>query len=164
MGSRERQAVFNTLFDVRGLRVLDLFAGGGTLGIEALSRGAESAVFVDRSRQAVATIQENLATIRQGVERERMNSERTGHATGVVAQKVDEWAAEATEQFDLIFADPPYDDVQLDFLPCVARCLSRDGRFVLSIPKAMNAPEVEGLKKAAEKTYAGAKIVFYDKV
>ena len=60
---RVREALFSILGDVRGARVLDLFAGSGALGIEALSRGAESAVFVERDHAAVAAIRRNLDAI-----------------------------------------------------------------------------------------------------
>ena len=60
---RVREALFSILGDVSGLRVLDLFAGTGALGIEALSRGASEAVFVDSSQRAVATVRANLAAL-----------------------------------------------------------------------------------------------------
>ncbi|MGX8692673.1 MAG: 16S rRNA (guanine(966)-N(2))-methyltransferase RsmD [Clostridia bacterium] len=90
-----KEAVFNIIqFDVEGRRVLDLFAGTGQLGIEALSRGAAEAVFVDRDREAVKIVKENLKTC------------------GLQAQVRQEDALSALrreEKFDLIFIDPPYD-------------------------------------------------------
>ena len=90
-----KEAVFNIVqFDVEGRRVLDLFAGTGQLGIEALSRGAASAVFVDRDREAVKIVKENL---------------RTCALEAVVRQEDALHTLERSEQFDLIFIDPPYD-------------------------------------------------------
>ena len=90
-----KEAVFNIIqFDVEGRRVLDLFAGTGQLGIEALSRGAAEAVFVDRDREAVKIVKENLK------------------ACSLQAQVRQEDALSALrreEKFDLIFVDPPYD-------------------------------------------------------
>jgi 16S rRNA (guanine966-N2)-methyltransferase len=92
---RVREALFSMLGDVAGASVLDLYAGSGALGIEALSRGADSAVFVERDAQAVAAIERNLAAV--GVE-----------AT-VVRQDVVRFLARADGAFDLVFCDPPYD-------------------------------------------------------
>jgi 16S rRNA (guanine966-N2)-methyltransferase len=95
---RAREAIFNALRSVDaidGARVADLFAGSGALGIEALSRGAASCVFVEREPAAVAVINENL--------------ERTGVAGAtVVRADVMRWLAGAAAPLDLVLADPPY--------------------------------------------------------
>jgi 16S rRNA (guanine966-N2)-methyltransferase len=92
---RVREALFSMLGDVDGARVLDLYAGSGALGIEALSRGAASAVFVERDPRAVAAIERNLEPL--GVE-----------ATVARAEAL-RWLARAEGEFDLVFCDPPYD-------------------------------------------------------
>ena len=90
-----KEAVFNILqFDVEGRRVLDLFAGTGQLGIEALSRGAASAVFVDRDRAAVQIVKENL---------------KTCGLSGTVLCADSLSYLRNCGRFDLIFIDPPYD-------------------------------------------------------
>ncbi len=90
-----KEAVFNILqFDIEGRRVLDLFAGTGQLGIECLSRGAAEAVFVDRSREAVRIVRENLK------------------ACGMSAPVIQADALSflrSCGKFDLVFVDPPYD-------------------------------------------------------
>jgi 16S rRNA (guanine966-N2)-methyltransferase len=99
---RVRESVFNALLsrmDLEGTRVLDLFAGTGALGIEALSRGASEAVFVESDRNAVATIRRNLTA--------------TGLAerATVVTQRAENWLrgpAADGESFDVAFCDPPY--------------------------------------------------------
>src|SRR5947209_3734690 len=99
---RVREAIFNTLWSldaIDGATVADLFAGSGALGIEALSRGAASVVFVDDDADAVATIHANLAT--------------TGFADDatVVRRDAVRWAVSdpaAAQHFDLVLADPPY--------------------------------------------------------
>ena len=94
-----REGLFSSLGDaVVGARALDLFAGTGALGIEALSRGAEEAVFVDRSPQALAAVRENLARTRL--------AERATVVRSDVRRFLDRPAADG---FDLVFLDPPYD-------------------------------------------------------
>jgi 16S rRNA (guanine(966)-N(2))-methyltransferase RsmD len=96
---RVREALFSILGEaaVGGARVLDLFAGSGALGIEALSRGAAGAVFVDSDERAVAAIRGNLAAL--------------GIDARVHRRDALSWlesAARGEEAFDLVFADPPY--------------------------------------------------------
>lgn len=92
-----KESIFNIVqFDVEGRRVLDLFAGTGQLGIEALSRGAERCVFVDQSREAVKVIKENV--------------EHTGFEQQSRVQQGDSVAflTSCRERFGLAFLDPPY--------------------------------------------------------
>jgi 16S rRNA (guanine966-N2)-methyltransferase len=96
---RVRQTIFDMLtnrilFD--GARVLDLFAGSGSLGIEALSRGAEHVTFVEESREAAEFIEENLRTL------------GCSDAALVLEADAMSFIRPGGEQFDLIFADPPY--------------------------------------------------------
>ena len=95
-----KEAVFNIIqFDIEGRRVLDLFAGTGQLGIEALSRGAAECVFVDESAKAVKLVRENLSRCK---------------LQGRVMQ-VDALACLSRgEKYDIIFLDPPYDTTLLD--------------------------------------------------
>ena len=100
---RVKEAVFNILqFDVPGARVLDLFGGSGQLAIEALSRGAESAVIVDNSPEALSVIRENL-------ERTRLKE----HAQTVHADYL-EYLDRCRDSFRLIFLDPPYREIFLE--------------------------------------------------
>ncbi len=112
---RIRQVIFSSLADlIPGARVLDLYAGTGSIGIEALSRGAACAVFVEENREAVDCIRENLRHCRlEGGE------VRPGDALA--------YLAEPGEPFDLIFADPPYDKTRgtLNRQPLLARMAQR---------------------------------------
>ena len=94
---RVREAVFSILGDVSGLRVLDLFAGSGALGIEALSRGAAELELVDRDRSAVAAIERNLSDL--------------GLEARLHRRDVLRWlkAQPTGTAFGLVFCDPPYD-------------------------------------------------------
>ena len=96
---RIKEAVFSSIqFDVEGRRVLDLFAGSGQMGLEALSRGAERATFIDLSREAMEVVKQNA------------------RITGFFDQShflVSDWRnyirkASGREQYDLVFVDPPY--------------------------------------------------------
>jgi 16S rRNA (guanine(966)-N(2))-methyltransferase RsmD len=93
---RVREALFSILGDVEGLRVLDLFAGSGALGIEALSRGAAEAVFVEQDRRAAGAIRANLESVGAPA-----SNIRTESAFSYLGRAHD-------GPFDLVFADPPY--------------------------------------------------------
>lgn len=96
---RVRQALFSMLGEaVVGARVLDLFAGSGALGLEALSRGAESALFVDHQPAACKVMNENIAKSRLAGAKVQQ---------GEVARALESLARQGA-QFDLVFADPPY--------------------------------------------------------
>ena len=98
-GDRVREAVFSIIGPVDGAAVLDLFAGSGAMGLEALSRGAASCVFVERDRAATRVIQANLDKLR---------------LTGAMVVNADAAAAlrgehDRSRRFDLVLVDPPYD-------------------------------------------------------
>ncbi|HWD65621.1 MAG TPA: 16S rRNA (guanine(966)-N(2))-methyltransferase RsmD [Solirubrobacteraceae bacterium] len=94
---RVREALFSVLADVSEERVLDLFAGSGALGIEALSRGAASATFVDSSATALAAVRANLATLHLA-----------GDVHALTAARFLATAREGRRLYDLVFIDPPY--------------------------------------------------------
>lgn len=97
---RVREAVFNVLADVNGKRVLDLFAGSGAYGLEALSRGAEHATFVENNSRCLATIQANIDSLK--IPETRFTVLRSSVLTSLPRFDKD------GEKFDLIFIDPPY--------------------------------------------------------
>ncbi|MBI2684618.1 MAG: RsmD family RNA methyltransferase [Actinobacteria bacterium] len=99
---RAREGLFNMLGDVRGAIVLDCFAGSGALAIEACSRGAARAVFVERARPALDAIRQNVR--RLGL------ADRTRVAAGDWCAVLEREASHGA-RFDLVFADPPYGDV-----------------------------------------------------
>lgn len=133
-----REALFSGLeasFEFEDARVLDLYAGSGALGLESLSRGAESLVVVERSRQAVEALRANIAAVQQ----------RVSAPTRVAAESVQHFLRAAAGEFDLVFIDPPYeldnaavtDDLELllpllspDALVVVERD-ARSGEFTL---------------------------------
>jgi 16S rRNA (guanine966-N2)-methyltransferase len=97
---RVREALFSALGRLEGLTVLDLFAGAGTLGIEALSRGAERAVFVERAAAPIAALRANLEALAAPAE---VHDVRRAQVHAALRT-----AAERGETYDLIFLDPPY--------------------------------------------------------
>lgn len=100
---RVKEAMFSIIqFEIPGARVLDLFGGTGQLGIEALSRGAKSAVFVDAQDSACKLIYENL---------KRTKLEKTGK---VIRSDYLSYLKNTTEKFDIILLDPPYVEVFLE--------------------------------------------------
>jgi 16S rRNA (guanine966-N2)-methyltransferase len=97
---RVREALFGTLGDIGGARVLDLFAGTGALGIEALSRDAASAVFVERDARAARVLRENLEAL--GLDQGTAEIRRSDVFTALRR------AQARKETYDLLFIDPPY--------------------------------------------------------
>jgi 16S rRNA (guanine(966)-N(2))-methyltransferase RsmD len=117
---RVREAVFSVLGDVTDLTVLDLFAGSGALGIEALSRGARSAEFVERAAPALAALGQNLEAL--GLD----EPVHRGDARSFVGN-----ASRAGRTYDLIFLDPPYRDAErLGGELALSDILAPDGRLV----------------------------------
>ena len=98
---RIREAVFSALGDINGYRVLDLYAGSGAMGIEALSRGASHATFVDVSPLAIKTIKDNITSLKidnneyEIIKNKDINAIETFKQKGI--------------QFDLVILDPPYE-------------------------------------------------------
>ena len=145
---RVREALFSMLGDVEGARVLDLYAGSGALGIEALSRGAGSAVFVERDPHALAAIERNLAAI--------------GAEATVVRQDVLRFLARADGAFDLVFCDPPYDSAArvagllADRLPALC---AEDARIVTESDK--RNPLVLPFPLLVERAYGDTRIAIH---
>ena len=149
MGERERLALFNMLGqDLTGLMVLDAYAGSGILGIEALSRKAAKVVFVEKFPAAVRTIHENLRSL--GVAED---------STQVICKDVNKVTFD--EDFDVILADPPYDNFNVLEIENLTKCLKDSGILILSHPGV--APAINGLTLEKTRQYARAHISFYTK-
>ena len=145
---RVREALFSMLGDVSGARVLDLYAGSGALGIEALSRGAASAVFVERDARAAATIEANLDIV--GVEAE------------VSRQDALAFVKRDRRSYDLVFCDPPYDCGPRIAAPLAERLpalLSTDARIVTESDKR-NPLELP-FPLHRERTYGDTRIAIH---
>lgn len=156
-----RQAIFNILcpadeFSGRFKKVLDLFAGTGALGIEALSRGAERAVFVDKDIQSIRVIKKNLVAC--GVE-ERAVVMSKNAVSAVTA------LSRSGEKFDLIFIDPPYDaELTLSALSSIEKggLLSPAGVLVAETSKRSPiTTEFAGQKPSDERRYGDTLVYFF---
>ena len=155
---RVKEAIFSSLGEmVKGARVLDLFAGTGALGIEALSRGAATAIFVDEDRQSIAAIEKNLA--------------KTQLAGRVRQQDVFSFlknAAAAAEKFQIVFADPPYDKMKsgerftekLLANETLPRLLEPDGVFVLEKRPSEELPPTKLWQVRRQKRYGATEVLF----
>jgi 16S rRNA (guanine966-N2)-methyltransferase len=150
MGEREKLALFNMVGnDFGGLVVLDAYAGSGALGLEALSRGVKKVVFVEKSPKVARVIKSNL----QGI------GEISPDSYTVICGDVKN--LDLTERFDMVIADPPYDNFKVEDIANLAEFLNNDGVFVLSHPG--EAPEITNLSLEKTKKYAGARLSVYTK-
>jgi 16S rRNA (guanine966-N2)-methyltransferase len=147
-GDRVREAAFNLIGPVDEAAVLDLFAGSGAMGLEALSRGAASAVFIESDREACRTIERNLAKL--GL---------TG-ATVLCRDAFQVLAAES-RTYDLVLCDPPYgfDDSRL--AGYVTRLLAPNGLLVYETG-AKEQPALEGLQVRTSRTYGAARLTLFE--
>jgi 16S rRNA (guanine966-N2)-methyltransferase len=149
-----REALFSMLGDISGAEVLDLFAGTGALGIEALSRGARRAVFVERNAGSHAALQANLASLElgRGVALVRRAGAREGMRT----------ARRRGETYDLVFIDPPYRQAQdwaavlRDSLPPLLKGAAR-----VVVESDRRAPLVLELPVAQERRYGDTLITIH---
>jgi len=131
---RVKEAVFSIIqFEIEGRRVLDLFAGSGQLGIEALSRGAASAVFIDADKNAAAVVKANLESTKLG--------------ENAVVLQTDAFAFLQTSglTFDIVFLDPPYGTGILQkALPLAAEKTAQGGIIICEAPATEKLPESAG--------------------
>lgn len=149
-----KEALFSIIqFEIEGRMVLDLFAGSGQLGIEALSRGAKSAVFVDLSKKAAEVVRQNLET--------------TGFTKSAVVLNTDSIAFLRTraEKYDIAFLDPPYRKGLLQqALSGIDRVMSDSGIVVAECPVDEEFPESAGsFMKTREYKYGKIKLALYRK-
>jgi 16S rRNA (guanine966-N2)-methyltransferase len=154
---RVKAAIFSSLGDaVLSARVLDLFAGSGALGIEALSRGASSVVFIEEDRQSAEIIESNLAKTKlKGRVRQQDVFDFLRHAS-------------SAEMFDIIFADPPYEKTEegerftekLLANKELPQLLNADGTFVLEKQPAEALPEIRMWHLVRQKRYGATEILF----
>lgn len=151
---RVREAVFSAIGDwVVDASVADLYAGSGSFGLEALSRGAASAVFVESGHRALEALRKNVATLGLGGE--------------VVASTVQNYLERANGEFHLVFMDPPWDqpsEVMGADLGLVDRLLAPNGEVVVSRRQGDREPPIpETWRVAADKRYGDTRILRYEK-
>lgn len=148
-----KEALFSSIqFEIEGRRVLDLFAGSGQLGIEAISRGARHCTFVESNKNAYKIVQRNI---------EKCNIEDKcrlvlGEAKSFLMKK---------DCFDIAFVDPPYHKgIIEECLPPLTKMMSDDGVIVCESAKDETMPqEVNSWYIAREKHYGKTKLTYYRK-
>lgn len=153
---RLREALFSILaMRVDGAQVLDLFAGSGALGIEALSRGAASATFVEENGGACRVVEDNLAAAKFTGEVMK------GDVFGVLKRM--------RGSFDLVLADPPYalpgrEDLAVKLLECapLRELMGEAGLLALEVETERDAPEVPGWQLVDRRVYGSSAILFYE--
>jgi 16S rRNA (guanine966-N2)-methyltransferase len=155
---RVKAAIFSSLGEtVINARVLDLFAGTGALGIEALSRGANSALFVEEDRQSITAIEKNLSKTRLA------GRVRQQDVFGFLKN-----AGPTAEKFQIVLADPPYDKMKSgegftekllanETLPWL---LVPDGVFVLEKRPGEEVPSTKLWQVTRQKTYGATEVLF----
>ena len=153
---RVKEALFSIInFDIPGSKVLDLFVGTGQLGIEALSRGAERAIFVDEREEACKIIRENLR---------RTRFEELGK---VVRSDYLQYLRRCGDKFDIILLDPPYAEVFLEnALKCITEIdiLQSGGIIVAERPLGKELPYVfDGYTRSKDYKYGNTLLTLYRK-
>lgn len=151
MSERIRGSVFNIVGDeIKEASVLDVFAGSGAIGLESLSRGAKSVVFVEKDFSASKTIQNNIDKL--GFQNQ----------TYLCRQAVDTWFKDnENKRFDIIFADPPYGDMQLSIVSKLGNLLKSNGLMVLSYMGRSEVPQVNKVVVVDNRDYGNASLAFY---
>jgi 16S rRNA (guanine(966)-N(2))-methyltransferase RsmD len=158
---RVREALFSILGDVVGANVLDLYAGTGALGIEAVSRGAEHATFVESGAPALRALRRNVTSLALEA------------FTTIVPREVERALSSTAlrkETFDLVFMDPPYVEVQKGaFAKGLAKALRAGfkailppgARVVLEHASSQAPPALPGVEVDATRTYGDTSLSFY---
>ena len=153
MSERVRGSLFNIIADkLESAKVLDMFSGGGSLGIEAISRGASHVTFVERDKLASKILSENIKLL--GIEA-KATAVKIGARTWLEKNQV--------EYFDIIFADPPYNDMQLSTVSDIGGILKSNGLMVLSYPGRGELPSVNGVVVVDNRIYGTAALAIYQK-
>jgi 16S rRNA (guanine966-N2)-methyltransferase len=145
---RVRENAFNLIGPVDDADVLDLFAGSGALGLEALSRGAAGATFVESDRDACRTINANL---------DKLELRGT-----VLCQDAARVAAREPRRYDLVLCDPPYDYDHAKLAPHLARLLTEDGLLVYETSGRAEPLDLPGLEMRTSRKYGSARLTLYE--
>ncbi len=151
MRDSTREAIFNILGPIDDLKIADLYAGSGALGLEALSRRAAMAVAVEKNKEVAETIRKNVSHL--GFDD---NFE-------LEVKTVEEWLGQTTAQFDIIFFCPPYADFDKETLSYIPERLSPRGLFIIELSRKQNLGGIEGLELLSQRKYGQSVVSFYQK-
>ncbi len=154
MSEKIRSAVFNMLGDISGLTILDAYSGSGALAFESISRGAKKVYAVEKDKGAFSTIKNNKELL--GI----------GDELSVSMANVSSWLKTSNPNFDIVFCDPPYNDVKIPVLEKMQNYLSDGGIMVCSLPTEQVKEVAKSLTEMTEITvreYANASILILQK-
>ncbi|MBI4100979.1 16S rRNA (guanine(966)-N(2))-methyltransferase RsmD [Candidatus Microgenomates bacterium] len=149
-----KEALFNMLGVVDGLRVLDSYAGSGAIGLEALSRGAASVDGVEQSRLAAEIIRRNLASL------------GFGDSYRLFEQPIETWLKRAQAKpaaYDLIFADPPFGKLEGAVLNQLAGLLNANGLLIVRYFHKLEQPKPSGTRLVKSRRYGDSVLAIYGK-
>ncbi len=153
MSDKVRGALFNVLGDIEGLHILDAFAGSGALSFEAASRGAERVVAIDVDRTAQAAIAASITAL------DLQNNVK------LVRASTNAWLQTSDSVlFDIIFCDPPYNDLQPNLLGRITQRVKLTGLFVLCWPGKLELLSFDGLELVERYDYGDATLAFYRRI
>ena len=144
-----REALFSILGPLDELSFLDAYAGSGSVGFEALSRGAARVTFVEALPAAVKTIRQNA-----------VNLEVTDRVS-ISLQQIERWTSRSREQFDVVAADPPYADLDEGIIDRLGEHLAPGGLLVLSHSSRIASPELKSVTFDNARTYGDSTLSFY---
>jgi 16S rRNA (guanine(966)-N(2))-methyltransferase RsmD len=143
-----RENLFNLVGPVDGADVLDLFAGSGALGLEALSRGAASATFVESERDACRVINANL--------------DKLGLRGTVLCQDAVRAVGSDRRRYDLVLCDPPYEYDRSRLDSALGPLLAPDGLLVLETAGRESPPDIPGLQVRTTRRYGAARLTLFE--
>ena len=147
-----KEAIFSSIqFEVEGTCFLDLFAGSGQMGIEALSRGAKKAVFVDSNRDSINVINKNINSLNLKNKSEIVNSDSIL------------FLHKTNQKFDIAYLDPPYQSDNLDkALKLIHLVMEETGIVICECPKSKLLPEeIDNFSVAKRRDYGKISVTFY---
>lgn len=150
MSERMRGAIFNILGDIKDKSVLDPFAGSGAVSLEAASRGARPVVAIEKDRKAQEVIARNITAL------------DAHNMVQLVRANARSWSDTSIDKrFDIIIADPPYNNLNLSTIALLIRHLKPNGLMLLSYPGRELAPTVNGVVVVDNKSYGDAALAIY---
>ncbi len=152
MSEKIRGALFNTLGDIEGLRVLDAFTGTGAVAVEAVSRGAKAVTAIDYDKEAFLCASANVKSV--GLEKI------------ITLRKVNAKSWSNNNQgtyYDIVIADPPFDEVNDALLEKIGRHVTENGLLILSLPADYTPRKNNDFTLISDKFYGDARLMFYRK-
>ncbi len=150
-----KESVFNIIqFELNDAYVLDLFAGSGQMGIEALSRGASKAVFVDSSKKSLETVKKNIELC------------RFSDCAEAVFQDAFSYLSSTSKKFDIVFLDPPYHKSLCNkALELISRCLTDNAIIICETQNDEELPDkIKDIELVKEYCYSAIKLTLYRKI